>query len=1084
TTINWINAARNYKPRHQPAIDITAILVTNKSGIEFNRIYRGYRRDGNLASSIVEPSKEPSSTGPSSTANLITFTTWPPQAVITPVEISVNKPEPSEDEESAVIPCSLWFFSLCIRFDNINILGWNIILPPGIYPPHLRLDQIIKLPHSISIQGELPPWPKFTVGNDRIPTFPSEPEPTKCETKTASLCATTTGVVVSTGSGALATIATEAPASTCAEMRGCLVADSTHEATVTTTATCEAATVSDIIVTCSGGGATACSTRTRDPRTGCDVTATTTTVSCTPAPSGSNKRQASEGDAPACPITYEYTVWPRDGKRNDETSAVYAELQKMIPDGSKIEVSAVRGLRVNFWLVHLDSDQAESVRMIPNVASVYRSCGTDCSDPTLQDSKISWRYQNQYLDEQVDPYEDHTAQMSYISANEGSKDTRWNQRYYFDVSAGEDVPVYIVDTGATMDHIEFNLRDKIASKTEFIFVGENFDGQQHRDDSYIPEGGRCPPVGLCKPHGTSMLSIIAGANIGIAKKVKAIMVRVPRRREAGGGAEPKDWIKAMSAVADAFSDKSTTTRAILCMAQGHKFDDFRMDWESQNKKEGQDNEKLLSEAWISFRETMHGILAGIIEKGVFIATGAGNDGVIHALPAAFTSELIKDFDLSIPELLVVGAAYPGEGSRYRRSGQPPNMVDALPHIYAPGADLLVANGNRNEWPETSQAEGINAEKRQNGEKKSHYKFSQGTSDATAYTAGLAAYFLKLHQLGRLGPDKKGNQPDMSPAGLKRYIINNGWVRQNEKNNGVLGIWNGATIESLEREGFCPYIAGTTNIFRLRRQEGAALTGQCVPGTSPTASAGSTRNPSATATPTGSGSVTPTAMRTTFVCTEETVHKCAPGVVCSRPKVNGCVDGKCVCVLPDLPAPTSFVCTERTVDKCSPEVVCSAPQTNGCVDGKCVCVLPDLPSKTTAVQTTLSTVTSKPPNPVPTPIETPKTPVVIGERRCHDASIYTGKTDIWKSSVYDASLRACTECETPMKADSETRRRDDSWGGVRYDMSISWRSGCVSAPESINCANPTKNLTMLHNTACEELFQDNWEKCTGNQGRGG
>ncbi|KAJ0308074.1 hypothetical protein Brms1b_009690 [Colletotrichum noveboracense] len=462
------------------------------------------------------------------------------------------------------------------------------------------------------------------------------------------------------------------------------------------------------------------------------------------------------------------------------------------------------------------------------------------------------------------------------------------------------------------------------------------------------------------------------------------MVRVPHRREAGGGAEPKDWIKAMSAVADAFSDKSTTTRAILCMAQGHKFDDFRMDWESQNKKEGQDNEKLLSEAWISFRETMHGILAGIIEKGVFIATGAGNDGVIHALPAAFTSELTKDFDLSIPELLV--------------------MV------------------------------------------------------ATAYTAGLAAYFLKLHQLGRLGPDKKGNQPDMSPAGLKRYIINNGWVRQNEKNNGVLGIWNGATIESLEREGFCPYIAGTTNIFRLRRQEGAALT--------------------------GSGSVTPTAMRTTFVCTEETVHKCAPGVVCSRPKVNGCVDGKCVCVLPDLPAPTSFVCTERTVDKCSPEVVCSAPQTNGCVDGKCVCVLPDLPSKTTAVQTTLSTVTSKPPDPVPTPIETPKTPVVIGERKCHDASIYTGKTDIWKSSVYDASLRACTECETPMKADSETRRRDDSWGGVRYDMSISWRSGCVSAPESINCANPTKNLTMLHNTACEELFQDNWEKCTGNQGRGG
>ncbi|KAI8277031.1 hypothetical protein K4K60_007263 [Colletotrichum sp. SAR11_57] len=418
--------------------------------------------------------------------------------------------------------------------------------------------------------------------------------------------------------------------------------------------------------------------------------------------------------------------------------------------------------------------------------------------------------------------------MSYISANEGSQDERYNGRYYFDVSAGEDVPVYIVDTGATMDHIEFNLRDKIASKTEFIFVGEDFDG--------------------------------------IAKKAKPIMVRVPRREKQGGGATPEDWIDAMSAVAGVFADKTTTTRAILCMAQGHKFDDFKSDWEKTNKKEGQDNEKLISEAWIIFRKSMHGILTGLIEKGFFIVTGAGNGAAINTLPATFSSELTKDFDLSIPELLVVGAAHPDKGNRWWMSGQPPNTADAIPHIYAPGANLLVANGNRDEWPETSQSEGANAEKRQNGNRKSPYKFSQGTSDATAYTAGLAAYFLKLHQLGRLGPDKKGNQPDMSPAGLK-----------------------------------------------------------------------------------------------------------------SNPKVNGCVDGKCVCVLPDLPAPTSFVCTERTVDKCSPGVICSAPQTNGCVDGKCVCVLPELPSKTTAVQTTLSTVTPKPPDPVPTSPEKPKTPVMIGER---------------------------------------------------------------------------------------------------------
>ncbi|KAI8238073.1 Sexual differentiation process putative subtilase-type proteinase isp6 [Colletotrichum sp. SAR 10_99] len=458
-----------------------------------------------------------------------------------------------------------------------------------------------------------------------------------------------------------------------------------------------------------------------------------------------------------------YIVWPQDGTRTDDTSTILIEIQRILSSDAEIVASDTKDLGVNFWRVLMDSDRADEVR--------------------------------------------HIANMAYISANKGSDNKRYNEHYYFDISAGEDIPVYIVDTGAQMDHIEFTLRDNIASKTEFIFVGEDIDA-----------------------HGTAMLSIIAGANIGIAKKVKPIM--------------------------------------------GHQSEDFRRDWVKKNKEKVQDAEKEAFEQWARFRLRMHRILTSLIAKGVFIVTGSGN---------AFV-------------------------------------------------------------------------RRQTGDKKSFYKFSQGTSDATAYTAGLAAYFLKLHQLGRLGPDAKGNPPDMSPAGLKRYIINNGWVRQNEDNNGVLGIWNGATIESLEREGFC------------------------------------------------SGTVAPTAIPTTFVCTEETADKCAPGVVCSKPKVNG------------------------------------APQNNGCVDGKCVCVLPDLASKTTAVQTTLSTVTSKPPDPAPTPTETPKTPVVIGERKCHDASIYTGKTDIWKSSVYDASLRACTECETPMKAGSETRRRDDSWGGVRYDMSISWRSG--------------------------------------------
>ncbi|KAK6853851.1 hypothetical protein PG995_010663 [Apiospora arundinis] len=52
------------------------------------------------------------------------YKTWPAGAVITPVAVEVDKPKKSDDDDkSSVIPCKLWFFSLCIKFEAINILG-------------------------------------------------------------------------------------------------------------------------------------------------------------------------------------------------------------------------------------------------------------------------------------------------------------------------------------------------------------------------------------------------------------------------------------------------------------------------------------------------------------------------------------------------------------------------------------------------------------------------------------------------------------------------------------------------------------------------------------------------------------------------------------------------------------------------------------------------------------------------------------------------------------------------------------------------------------------------------------------------
>ncbi|KAK2787714.1 hypothetical protein FQN53_004737 [Emmonsiellopsis sp. PD_33] len=779
-----------------------------------------------------------------------TLTQWPPEAIITPVEQKVEKPEPEDDDDdgdddSAVVPCDLWFFTICIKFPSINIQGWKFKLPPGIYPPGPPPIGQIKLPTGIRIKGELPPWPKFSVGPNHVPTFPKEPEPTNCQTKTAELCFETTSFIVSTVDGTTQTVGSTVPPPQCGEVRGCAVVDATQTATATKTDGCETATVTDVVITCSGDGATACSTKTEIPKTGCSVTPTTTTVSCTPAPTDGNARRQ-EGDN-FCPVAVEYLVWPRDGTKTDETNAIYAEMQKLLQDESKIKVFDTKSLGVDFWRVRLEPGQVEKVEKIPNVAAVYQPC-TDCGDPSTD-----WRYQVKYLDDDIGGFEGRS-QMIYLSANEESEED-FDDRYFFDVSAGEDIPVYIVDTGAQLDHREF---EYIAGKAEYMFVADDYDGKKHKDDGGTPIGGKCIQGQNCNPHGTSMLGFVAGKRVGIAKKVKPYIVRVPRRKQSGSGGTPDDYLRGVALVNDAFTGDSGTVRAILNLSWRYNLQLFK-----QGAPEATNQD---FEVW---KERLHVHITSLIRKGVFVVTGSGNG--YPGYPGLFGSS--KD-DKNIPELLVVGAANPVTGKRGTTSFFEPSI--GIPHIYGPGEDVIAPDGNKATW------------RRPIFPDRGTYKVSTGTSDATSYTSGLAAYFLKLHQLGRLPKDAKGNDPDMSPAGLKQYILNNGWSRVNQPGAGdIVGIWNGAAIPELKKDGYCPYNlkTGKKLMVRQERQEGEnnddiPATATCVRGGSPTG----------------------------FVCTPETVSQCAPGVVCSAPLRSGCKDGKCVCLLP--PAPTTHPTVTR------------------------------------------------------------------------------------------------------------------------------------------------------------------------------
>lgn len=166
------------------------------------------------------------------------------------------------------------------------------------------------------------------VGPDNIPTFPSAPDPTDCETQTAELCYATTSYAVSTlGNGAVETVSSDVPEPTCTDIRGCAVRDEDEESTATTT------------------------------------------LSCRPAPSGNARRQEQEGDSgAACPAMEKYTIWPLDGDNVEEAKATWEQMVDTIGNDTRIENLQDRRFMVDFWRATLTEDEAHAIREIPNVS--------------------------------------------------------------------------------------------------------------------------------------------------------------------------------------------------------------------------------------------------------------------------------------------------------------------------------------------------------------------------------------------------------------------------------------------------------------------------------------------------------------------------------------------------------------------------------------------------------------------------------------------------------------------------------------------------------------------------------------------
>ncbi|SPO07464.1 uncharacterized protein DNG_10158 [Cephalotrichum gorgonifer] len=188
-------------------------------------------------------------------------------------------------------------------------------------------------------------------------------------------------------------------------------------------------------------------------------------------------------------------------------------------------------------------------------------------------------------------------------------------------------------------------------------------------------------------------------------------------------------------------------------------------------------------------------IEGLNEKGVFVVTGSGNNRIANEWPAWFgakegsMNEGFGKDPIYIKDLLVVGAADALTRDRWTMSGVYKEL--GLPHMYGPGVNVIGVDGDKARWASHDHGR--------------EYKVTRGTSVATAYTAGMAAYYLKLHQLGRLPSDNSGNQPDMSPGGLKRYLLDKAWSRfENPEYGHINGLWNSAYPHSVKSSNRCAY----------------------------------------------------------------------------------------------------------------------------------------------------------------------------------------------------------------------------------------------------------------------------------------
>jgi hypothetical protein len=148
--------------------------------------------------------------------------------------------------------------------------------------------------------------------------------------------------------------------------KGCEATDAAATGTTTGVDSCATSTVTDVVVSCYPGATASCTTLSTAEVTGCSITATTTTETCSGTQPPTATPSSVIGGTPGCELAATYVVWPNNGSDSTQTTAIATQF-KTLADPSKITELDSSGYGVVYWTLPLTASQADELSKFANV---------------------------------------------------------------------------------------------------------------------------------------------------------------------------------------------------------------------------------------------------------------------------------------------------------------------------------------------------------------------------------------------------------------------------------------------------------------------------------------------------------------------------------------------------------------------------------------------------------------------------------------------------------------------------------------------------------------------------------------------